>query len=250
MAGVAPLSALDRYQFDTRGYVLFEDVVDRATTAALRRAIAGRDLPEPSATIESQRFGWHGELLGWDQGFRDLVDHPLVLSVLEAVVGVDVRLDHAYGIAMAPSTTGLGLHGPAWPFDPAQYYVYRAGTIRSGLVAFSWSLSGGGPGAGGFGCIPGSHRAEEPLPAGAERLVQEVPQPEGSLLVFTEALVHCTLPWYGDATRYAVLYKYSPGSSAWAGSAPAPPDVVGLLTPRQRRLLEPPYVGGREPALG
>lgn len=243
------LGALDRYTFDVRGYLLFEDVLAPSTVAELRDAVAARGLPPPGPSVESQRFGWNGDLLRWHRGFRNLVDHPLVLAVLSDLVGPHVRLDHAYGIAMSPGTSGLGLHGPVRPFDPAQYYVHRGGAMRSGLVAFSWSLTGGTPGQGGFGCIPGSHRADEPLPVGADALVQEVPQPPGSLLVFTEALVHCTLPWRGDGTRLALLYKYSPGSSAWSGAVVAPPDVVGVLTERQRRLVEPPYVGGRPPAL-
>ena len=243
------LSPLDRYAFDTRGYLLFEDALDAGTVHELRRAVEGQDLPKPGPSVESQRFGWYGEMLRWHQAFRDLIDHPLVLAVLFDLVGPYVRLDHAYGIAMAPGTSGLGVHGPAQPFDPAQYYVHRDGVMRSGLVAFSWSLTGGGPGEGGFGCIPGSHRAAEPVPEDADGLVEEVPQPAGSLLVFTEALVHCTLPWQGQQTRLALLYKYSPGSSAWWGATVAPPQVLDRLTDRQRRLVEPPYVGGRKPAL-
>jgi hypothetical protein len=247
---VEELGRLERYEFDTRGYLLFEDALPPATVATIRAAIDERGLPPPGATVESQRFGWHGAMLGWHQAVRDLIDHPLVVAVLAAFIGPDVRLDHAYGIAMQPGTSGLGLHGPAWPFDPAQYYLHRAGAIRSGLLTFSWSLTGGGPGEGGFGCIPGSHRSAEPVPPGAERLVQEVPQPPGSLLVFTEALVHCTLPWNGPDIRLALLFKYSPGSSSWAATPAAPPDVIGLMTERQRLLLQPPFVGGRTPALG
>ena len=246
---MAGLSDLDRYAFDTRGYLLFEDVLPPATVDALCAAVDRQRLPPAGAPIESQRFGWHGELLRWSPAARDLVDHPLVVAVLSEFIGEAARLDHAYGIAMEPGTSGLGLHGPAWPFDPAQYHLHRAGTIRSGLLAFSWSLRGGGRGDGGFGCIPGSHLAAGPVPAGAEGLVREVPQPPGSLLVFTEALVHCTLPWNGPGTRLALLYKYSPGSSAWAAGAAAPPEVAALMSERQRRLVEPPYVGGRQPAI-
>lgn len=250
MAAVPALSALDRYAFDTRGFLLFPDVLPVAVVERLRAAVVARALPPPGDSVPSQRFGWHGELLAWDQGFVDLVDHPLVCAVLEAFVGPEVRLDHAYGIAMRPGTSGLGVHGPARPFDPAQYYVHRGGTIRTGLLAFAWALSHGRPGDGGFGCIPGSHRADEPVPAGAEALVVEVPQPAGSLLVFTEALVHCTLPWEGDGERLVLLYKYSPGSSAWMRDEPLPAAAAARLTDRQRRLVEPPYVGGRRPALG
>lgn len=244
------LSPLDRYEFDTRGVIVFPDVLSRRQVETLRRAIEDQQLPAPADSIESQRFGWHGEMLRWHACLRDLVDHPLVVAVLSEFIGNDARLDHAYGIQMRPGTSGLGLHGPAWPFDPSQYYVERNGVIRSGLLTFTWSLCDGGPGDGGFGCIPGSHRSVGPVPAGAERLVEEVPQPAGSLLVFTEALVHCTLPWRGAATRLAVLYKYSPGSTAWAGTPAAPPDVTALMTERQGLLVQPPFVGGRRPALG
>jgi hypothetical protein len=67
--------------------------------------------------------------------------------------------------------------------------------------------------------------------------------------VFTEALVHRTIPWRGDETRWTLLFKYSPGSSAWDPAPAAPPDVVDMMSARQRRLLDPPFVGGRRPAM-
>ena len=108
-------------------------------------------------------------------------------------------------------------------------------------------MTDAGPGDGGFGCISGSHRAEEPVPSGADRLVEEVPQRAGSLVVFTEALFHCTVPWNGRGDRYSLLYKFCPGNSAWARRPAAPPDVMALLSDRQRVLLEPPAVEGHPP---
>ena len=241
------LSALDRYAFDCRGWLLFADVLDPATVAHLRQAIADQDLPVPGDSVWDQRFGEHGELLRWGPAFRELVDHPLVLDALGQLIGPTARLDHSYGIMMRPGTSGLGLHGPQQPFDPSQFYVHRGGRMWNGMIAFSWALTDADPGDGGFGCIPGSHRAEEPVPEGAEGLVVEVPQPAGSLLVFTEALFHCTVPWQGRHVRYCLLYKYCPGSSAWARRPPVSPDVVPLLTDRQRALVEPPSVEGHPP---
>ncbi|MGH9226341.1 MAG: phytanoyl-CoA dioxygenase family protein [Acidimicrobiales bacterium] len=240
-------SPLDRYVFDCRGWVLFEDVVAAAEVAELRDAIAARQLPRAGATVDQQRFGEHGELLGWHEGFRALIDHPLVLDSLRQLVGPTARLDHSYGIVMRPGTSGLGLHGPVQPFDPSQFYVHRGGQMWNGMVAFSWALTDARPGDGGFGCISGSHRAEEPLPPGAERIVEEVPQRAGSLVVFTEALFHCTVPWNGQEDRYSLLFKYCPGNSAWARRPPAPPDVVAMLSDRQRVLVEPPAVEGHPP---
>ena len=63
-------------------------------------------------------------------------------DVLVELCGPVLRLDHAYGIVMAPGTTGLGLHGGGTPFDPAQFYVVNGGRISCGLVAVQWSLVG------------------------------------------------------------------------------------------------------------
>lgn len=243
------VSALDRYTFDLRGYLVFDDVLDHRNLRRLRAAIDAQRLPPADETIERQRFGHNGDLFTYDRAFADLLDHPLALALLDQLIGPFVRLDHAYGITMRPGTSGLGLHGPAQPWDDSQYYVHRMGSMRNGLLTLTWALSDAGPGKGGFGCIPGSHRASEPLPAGAEVLVEEVPQRAGSLLVFTEALMHCTLPWSGDDTRWAVLYKYAPGSTAWGASPAAPPDLVASMSARQQRFFQPPYVGGRPPTL-
>jgi hypothetical protein len=243
------LSELERYLFDIQGYLLFEDVIDQKVVARLRSTIDARGLRPAGPELESQRFGGGGELFSWDRAFADLMDAPLVLAVLREFIGRYVRLDHAYGICMSPGTSGLGLHGPWEPFDPSQFYVHRLGVARSGLLSFSWALSDGRPGQGGFGCIPGSHRASFPLPPDADSLVVEVPQPVGSLLVFSEALVHQTLPWHGSETRWVVMYKYSPANSAWDPSPAAPSAVVAGMTARQQRFFLPPSVGGRGPTL-
>ena len=239
----------ERYFFDLNGYLLREAVLDPAEVAALDAAVDERRLPPPGEDVLSQRFAYDEPLLAWGEPFRRLVDHPAVLDVLVEALGADLRLDHAYGICMAPGTSGLGLHGGATPHDPAQYYLHRDGRIRSGLLAVAWAISDGRPGDGGFGCIPGSHKANYPPPGGpfADALVREVPQPRGSVLLFTEALTHRTLPWNGPGVRRALLYKYGPGHAAWAPVSPLPPEVLEALTERQRRLVEPPYVARRRP---
>lgn len=243
------LSPLQRYAFDVQGYLLLERALDARTVRRLRAAVEAQPLPRPGADIGSQRFGQGGQMFTWDPAFAELIDHPWVLAVLGDLIGPHVRLDHAYGIVMAPRTAGLGLHGPAEPFDPAQYWLPRMGALRSGLLTFSWSLVDGAAGQGGFGCIPGSHQASVPLPPGAESLVVQVPQPAGSLLVFTEALAHCTIPWTAAETRLVVMLKYSPGNSAWDPSPAAPPEVVATMPPRRRLFFQPPSVGGHHPVL-
>lgn len=238
------LTPLQRYELDVRGVVVIPAVLDPPAVARLREAVAALGRPPAADDLWSQRIN---DLLLQGQPFVDLLDHPAALAVLDEVHGPATRLDHAYAIRMAPDTSGLGLHGGAVPWDPAQFYVHDQGRPRAGLVTLSWALVDHPPGGGGFGCIPGSHRAGLPIPPGAEAMVVEVPVGAGDLLVFTEALAHCTVPWRGPVERLALLYKYSPGSSAWSTWDHLRPALDLPLTERQRRLLQPPSVGYFQP---
>jgi ectoine hydroxylase-related dioxygenase (phytanoyl-CoA dioxygenase family) len=240
------LTAQQRYFFDLNGYLVLEGVVGVDDVAYMSSLIEAQRLSSPSQSIESQRFG--DEFLRWDRVFRDLLDHDAVLPILRDLVGDHVRLDHAYGIRMAPNTSGLGLHGGGTPLDPAQYYLHRGGRMYSGLTTVTWSLVDSEPGQGGFGCIPGSHKAEEPLPPEIPTAwIREVPLRAGSVLIFTEALTHCTVPWTAPEERRAVLFKYAPGHLAWGRWHEPSRALWRSLTDRQRRLFQPPAVSPHDP---
>ena len=240
------LTAHERYFFDVNGYLVIDGALPRDEARRLNDVITARRLPRPGESIASQRFG--SDFLLWDPGFRDLLDHRVVLPRLRDLLGDHLRLDHAYGIVMAPGTSGLGLHGGGMPWDPSQYYVHSGGRMYNGLTTVTWSLVDAEAGHGGFGCVPGSHKAAEPLPDPVPAdWVREIPLPAGSVLVFTEALTHCTLPWTAPDERRAVLFKYAPGHLAWGRYADPPPKLGRSLTETQRRLFQPPAVAPHDP---
>jgi hypothetical protein len=242
-APTGPLTAAERYIFDLYGYVVRRGALGADEVAGLNAGIDALHLPPPGTDIMSQRYSGH---LTTAQCFRDLLDHPAVWEPILEMCGDHVRLDHAYGIYMAPGTSGLGLHGGGTPHDPAQYYEVRAGRMYNGLVAVQWALVDHRPGEGGFGCIPGSHRAEFPRPADTPAdWVVEVPMQAGDVVIFTEALTHCTLPWRGKRERRTLLNKYAPGHLSWGRDYQGDLAALagsGLLTPRQRVLMDPPSV--------
>ena len=91
-----------------------------------------------------------------------------------------------------------------------------------GLTAVEFQLADEGPGDGGLAVIPGSHKANFPLP---EKLslyeehreyVKEVHSQAGDAIIFTEALTHGTLVWQGEHQRRSLIYKYSPSFQAHA----------------------------------
>ncbi len=256
------LSDHERFFFDVNGYVVRTGVLDPATAEVLNRGVDEHWPAPPGESLASQRF--HG-FLGWPgatgEAFQSLLDHPDAIGVALDLIGDQFRLDHCYGIQMRHGTSGLDIHGGGSPHDPSQYYRHVEGQMVNGLIGVAWGLSQSGPGDGGFCCIPGSHHASEPVPDDVATFeahpewVREVPLPPGSMLVFTEALAHGTLPWKGKHERRALFYKYAPGYLAWApalgwderlfGPTDAnriPVDVAAGMTARRRDLLRPPSV--------
>ena len=242
------LTAAERYAFDVQGYLVRHGALTPNEVAALNAAVDSLHLPPPRDSIASQRFSGH---LHRSPAFVALLDHPAVIDVLVELCGPVLRLDHSYGIVMAPGTAGLGLHGGGTPFDPAQFYVVNDGRISCGLVAVQWSLVDHRRGDGGFTCVPGSHKASfgRPDPAPSD-LAVDVELAAGDVVLFTEALTHGTSPWRAPYDRRTLLYKYSPGNSSWGKDETLGRRLAPMLTERQRLLFEPPYVAYRRPVTG
>lgn len=244
-----PLTVEERYRFDVQGYLVRRGALAPTDVQRALSAVGELRYPPAGDTIPSQRFNG---FLGEAEIFQDLLDHPAAIDIVTELCGPEARLDHYYGITMAPNTAGLWIHGGATPFDPAQYYMVQGGQIHTGLIAVAWNLVDAPLGAGGFTCIPGSHKGNFVLPESVDyghEMVTDVALGAGDLLIFTEAIVHGTSVWRGCVERRALFYKYSPGNSAW-GSAPnggVSDQLIETLTKRQRLLCQPPSVAKHEP---
>ncbi len=238
----AALTPEEKFIVDLDGYMLIRDVLSVDEIAELNELIdAGDRKGSPSR---------------WGEPFKKLIDHPKILPCLLELIGPTVRLDHDYAIFMSKGDTKGNLHGGegGGPHggEGDHWYKYRDGVMRTGLCVISYMLADAGKGDGGFACIPGSHKSNflGNIPAEVRRYETQphyVVQPEaraGDVLFFTEALVHGTNPWTADHERRALLFKYSPGHSAWNGSYPQA-DAYGELSERQRRMLLPPSIGRR-----
>ena len=191
----------------------------------------------------------------WGEPFKRLIDHPRIVPYLVELIEPKFRLDHDYCIFMSEGDTHGRLHGgPGHAGD--HWYSYRDGVMRNGLSVITYFLTDAPEGAGGFGCIPGSHKTNfrNSLPDDVrafERLPHYVVQPAveaGDALFFTEALMHGTIPWRAKHERRALLYKYSPGHSTWAKEY-YDLALYGDLTEQQRRIMAPPSMQERPAAV-
>jgi hypothetical protein len=238
------LTDLEFYLFDLQGFLVVENALTPEEILAINQL-----LDENIAHEDEPRKPWirFDSLLSWGIPFRALIDNPRITPYLETLLGSGFRLDHDYVhiIRQGKGPIGSRLHGGGTPYDPCQYYVYKEGRMYNGLVGVAYHLTDVPSDAGGFGCIPGSHKSNLPLPKEWENLenpppcVQKISGKAGTAILFTEALSHGTLPWSGKHERRTLFYKYSPYPSAWARYY-YNPDEYPDLTPAQRRILKTP----------
>jgi ectoine hydroxylase-related dioxygenase (phytanoyl-CoA dioxygenase family) len=234
----------DRYLFDLQGYVVVPEALSADAVARLNAQIDAMTAAETDPDMRTHRFG---QLLGRDQSFRELIDNGPVVDVISELLGENFRLDHDYADVIRSGTGPIGarLHGGAVPFRASEYYWTDGHAIHSGLVAVAYNLKDVGEGDGGFACVPGSHKSSFRFPEAWKPLeevhpcVRKVGGPAGSAIVFTEALVHGTLPWAGAHERRTIFYKYSPAPISWA-HVYYDTEEYPELTERQRVMLRAP----------
>jgi len=234
----------EKFIIDLDGYMVFKNV------------LSADQVTQMNTFIDSDCSKGRRPSL-WSEPFKQLIDHPKILPYLLELIGPNVRLDHDYAIFMDKGDRKGGLHGGEDGGRPGghegdHWYKYRDGIMRTGLCVVSYMLADAAQGDGGFACIPGSHKSNFTgnIPADVrnyERQPHYVVQPAvqaGDALFFTEALVHGTIPWSAAHQRRSILFKYSPGHSAWNSDYPKAEDY-GEISERQRRLLLPPSIGRR-----
>jgi ectoine hydroxylase-related dioxygenase (phytanoyl-CoA dioxygenase family) len=180
-----------------------------------------------------------------------------MLPYLRSLIGPKFRYDHGYALLMRAGSKQLGLHGGHTPWDPAQEYRFKDGEIMNGLMVMSYALSDASADDGGFAVVPGSHKANLPVPKRYISLeetgpwVLRVPVQAGDAILFSEACTHGTWPWRAEHERRSLLYKYAPGHMAWAAPYPSPADAPQIDYPEQmQRILEQPYVAPGQDAFG
>jgi hypothetical protein len=243
------LSDQDRFLFDLQGFLVLRGVLPPEQILRMQSELDNRHIAaETNDPFRSRFTGF----LDWGDDWRGLIDHPRILPVLLAIIGEKFRLDHLYGMSMRADvkSSGEGLHHHAAMFDYGCFYATHGNRMHNGLVVVSYALCDVPAGAGGFCCIPGTHKSLYPVPPswfGAldNPLVQHVPMQAGDVVIFSEALSHGTMPWTCTThERRAVLLKYTPAYMQWSGSKKTMADLT-KLSPRQQLIMAPPGMWDR-----
>lgn len=239
----------EKFIFDLEGYIVIKNVLTPGEVAALN-ALADLRFTEKKEMADRRT----GPVSRWGAEAQALIDHPNIVPYLVDLVGPKFRIDHDYCIFMTKGGRAGGLHGGEGHSggEADHWYRYRDGVMRNGLTVVTFFLTHAGQGDGGFACVPGSHKSNftDNLPADVrnfQRVPHYVTQPAveaGDALIFTEALIHGTMPWTANHERRALLYKFSPGHSSWAQTYYNPADYPNA-SEQQKRIMASPSVGNR-----
>lgn len=283
------MSDREKFLFDLQGFLVVKGLLSEKEVRRLNEAVdANQDQIKEDTNVNigaSTTLAGAGKrmMLGglltlphpWCEPFRELLAHPKLIPYLNTMLGPGWKMDHAPAIFIAEQgAEGLRLHGATaataeiWDTaDPqktypglagrvpdfARTYQYANGSMRCGLLAVEFHLVPHEEGDGGFAAIPGSHKANFPMPEPIrlweeDRDIVRNPGAEaGDVVIFNEATIHGTLPWRPAHQRRSVLYRFAPRYLHYAGGyhTTTLPEWADEMTPAQRAVLEPAHVYDR-----
>jgi ectoine hydroxylase-related dioxygenase (phytanoyl-CoA dioxygenase family) len=238
------VAALDR-----DGCAVVERFMDAAKVAALKEELAPFRASTPEGRNDFEGFATRRiyALFAKARGFDELAIHPLVLGVLDEVLGV-YQLSGPVGIDIGPGESAQGLH--------RDDQVYPLGWPHQQVVLNTmWALDDFTEHNGATVIVPGSHRtAPEERPDDSEVLTATMPA--GSVMFYSGTVWHGGGANRTDERRLGVILEYV---AAWLRAqenhvVAVPPARMRTLPERLQELLGyniyPPFLGyvdGRHP---
>ncbi|MDQ1696875.1 MAG: hypothetical protein QOJ03_2228 [Frankiaceae bacterium] len=243
---------------DRQGYAVVEHLLSEADATAVRAGL--RDVIDHTPTGRNDFEGYLTRriyaLFAKSRAFDALAVHPLLLAVLDRVLGTSYQLSAPTGIDIGPGEKAQVLHT-----DDSIYPIPRP--HPEVVLNTMWALDDFTPANGATRVLPGSHRWTDRTPFdnhpgndGIEDETVVVAMPAGSVLFIAGSLWHGGGANRTDRPRLGVLLEYAAG---WLRPQEnhilaVPREVVAGLDPRLQELLgyniHPPFVGyvdGRHP---
>lgn len=246
-----PLTELDRFVFESWGYLVIPGVLS---------ADEVEECYDASARLHATRdraFGQVGRGYESEPCLERLIDHPAVLPKVRALFG-DRFVMQASWNTMQPAHADCG----GWHQDGSSAYDFKQVGYPVPLIQLRASFlltDQSQPGRGNMELIPGSHRSRVPLPDDIRRNKGDVPishvvcAPAGSVLLFHNGVWHRTHRHTGDRDRYTAHYIYSPPWVRPSDRLGNDPEFLARTTPLRRALMgeftrpDAPYGANYEP---
>jgi len=239
------VAALDR-----DGFAVVEQLISREEAAAMRAELAQVLAATPTGRNDFEGFSTRRiyALFAKTRVFDGPATHPLVLGVLDRVLGPSYQLSAPVGIEIGPGETAQPLH-----CDDGIYPLPRP--HQEVVLNTMWALDDFTEANGATRIAPGSHRWTDQRPDEHTPVVV-AEMPAGSVIFFVGTLFHGGGANLTDRPRFGTIIEYVAG---WLRPQEnhclaVPREVVRELPERLQELLgygiHPPFVGyvdGRHP---
>lgn len=209
--------------FAEHGWVLEEDIIDPDQVEQYKRGLEKQsDIPDPSHK-DTEDIKNLTAMVNHDQIFRDWIMIPQVLDANRQLMGCEIKYECCHAMIKAPhpdrETKGdelrdpdkLGWHRgirPKWGtyVDDKDDELINCTFLNN--ITYLTDVS---PGDGGTIVLDGSHKHEGHYGTLKDSCaVVELTAKTGSILHFTESLIHSGGPILSENTRYTMFYGFAP----------------------------------------
>ena len=222
-----PMTDEQRFFFDLKGWITLPGILAADEVEEMKAAVYG------------------GANRSYEAPLDRLLDHPSIVGILTEILADEhhiretcypFRCEGSFTTIRPPGwdTTARGDNGMPHVVRPPQRanamrYQVAGGKIYSGLTRVVWELEEVKSGQGATSFLSGSHKAhfgyggpdshrpnisESPWEAAMRDAMEDYSCPPGSVVIFTESLVHAANDWTNrDNPRCAIFNCYN---SLWA----------------------------------
>ncbi|PCJ52230.1 MAG: hypothetical protein COA79_24185 [Planctomycetota bacterium] len=206
-----PMHSSELYQFDLNGYLVIEDAIDSTILDEIEPVVdqwqqrAEVPINESQAKIEG--------IVANDERFLNITMSPKVLARITNLIQFP-RLKSTW-LDFKSKGSSIGFHSNHTPYDPVDAYYWQ-NNIYANLVTVCYALCDIPIGGAALEVIPGSHKANYPLPEDTKLLSslrKELPLKKGSALIFTHDMNHGSYNSL-NYTRRCLFTSFSTGSSS------------------------------------
>lgn len=237
-----------KFVFDLKGYLLIPDVFSTIQVEAMKDQVYQLKHPDKAK----------GDVPGIPGGATEAVfSNPIVKGVLKELIGPDFRLDSTFLVWRERGMGhNLGPHQGGPMSNPHFHYHFTNGKIRAGMVRMVIELNPVSKEDGGTVFLPGSHKANFPIPESLREKKEYEPPFEsydaspGSVLFFSENTCHAGPIWKNpNHPRVSLFFSFVNVGMRWHRDSHVSPEVIASLGPEARWYFRDVWawdnIGGR-----
>ena len=256
-----PMTPEQKFFFDLRGWILVPAILSAPEIEEMKTEV------------------YAGAKQSYDGALQRLLDHPAIVGILTEILSeapfvsedcYSFRCEGSFITVRPPgwSKSERGDGGLPHVVRPPQQanamrYQVAGNQIFSGLTRVVWELEEVKAGSGGTSFLSGSHKAhfnyggpdpfrpnisESPWEASMRAAMDDYSCPPGSVVIFTESLVHAANDWTNPANpRCAVFNCYN---SIWAQwhRLNLSHEKIEAMPPKRRSLFRGTWAIGGGPS--